>query len=199
MSDKRPLTDEERAPYLAYFQDGIWDILLGIWLLTWGLTMLLNAVYLPALMIVVALPMTWKLKKRITVSRLEPMRYTLEQLNHTRQRTGIAIFSGELVLCLGILLFIALQEKPEAGQWLAPWGWLLFGVILALAIGLVGYLYQAMSWAVYAFLLLTLVVASVWFGLELGWCMMLAGGLVLASGVGILGHFQQNHPPLVFR
>ncbi len=86
MSDKRPLTDEERAPYLAYFHDGIWDILLGIWLLTWGLTILLDAVYLPALIIVVALPMTWKLKQRLTVSRLEPMRYTPEQLNHTRQR-----------------------------------------------------------------------------------------------------------------
>lgn len=195
MSDKRPFTYEDRAPYLAYFEDGIWDILLGIWLLTFALSLLLEAAFLPALVVILSLPLAWQLKQRLTLPRLQTLHYTPEQLGQDQRRTSIVVFWGELLMCLAILLFIALWEKPAAAPWLVAWGWLPFGVMVALSIGLVGYLYRAMNWAIYAFLLLVSVLASPWFGLELSGCIMLAGVLVLISGAGILRHFMQSHPP----
>ena len=42
MSRKVDLREIERKTYLAYFQDGLWDILIGLFLLNFGFDMLLG-------------------------------------------------------------------------------------------------------------------------------------------------------------
>ena len=41
------LKEIQRKVYMTFFQDGLWDIFLGLFILGWGLSILTEAAYLP--------------------------------------------------------------------------------------------------------------------------------------------------------
>jgi hypothetical protein len=88
--------------------------------------------------------------------------------------------------------------RPALAAWLGTFNGLPLGILLALGVGLVGYLYQALNWAVYAFLIMVVTLAAAWLGFTFTGCVLLAGLLILASGVGLLAHFWHQHAPLAF-
>ncbi|MCL4263153.1 MAG: hypothetical protein KJ069_08060 [Anaerolineae bacterium] len=198
MSEKYQFTPPERTPYMAYFEDGLWDIWLGLLLLALGMSYLSAEFSILIIFLALAAPFMWEAKRRITVPRLTPMRYTAAQLAADERRKGILLAAATVVLFAGILLFIAAVYRPTLAAWLGQFNGLPLGILLAVGVGLVGYFYRALNWAVYAFLLMALTFAAAWFGLSFIGCILLAGLLILVSGVGLLAHFWQQHAPLAF-
>ncbi|HRQ37514.1 MAG TPA: hypothetical protein PLD25_06340 [Chloroflexota bacterium] len=198
MSEKHQFSPLERAPYMAYFADGLWDIWLGLFLLALGFGFLSQEFTMLVILLALAVPFMWEAKWRITVPRLAPMRYSAAQFKAEERRKSILLAVATVVLFVGILIFIAATYRPQLAAWLGQFNGLPLGILLSLGVGLVGYLYRALNWAVYAFLLMALTFASAWFGLTFTGCVLLAGVLILVSGAGLLSHFWQEHSPLAF-
>ncbi|NJN55362.1 MAG: hypothetical protein HC804_11755 [Anaerolineae bacterium] len=147
----------------------MWDILLAVFLLVVGLSFLSDQFYILAILLLLAAPFMWEAKKRVTVSRLPSLCYSPAQLAADERRKHIILEVATAVLFVGILLFTAVTTDPHLVAWLWPINGFALGIFLALAAGLVGYLYRALNWAVYAFLLMVLTFASVGFGLSFAW------------------------------
>ncbi|GIK57677.1 MAG: hypothetical protein HND44_07635 [Chloroflexi bacterium] len=198
MSEKHQFSPLERAPYMAYFGDGLWDVWLGLFLLAMGFGFLSKEFTMLVILLALTAPFMWEAKWRITVPRLAPMRYSAAQFMAEERRKGILLTVFSAVLFVGILLFIAASYRPQLAAWFAQFNGYPLGILMSLEVGLVGYLYRALNWAVYAFLLMALTFASAWFGLVFVGCILLAGVLILVSGLGLLLHFWQEHVPLAF-
>ncbi len=198
MSAKYQFSPQERAPYMAYFGDGLWDIWLALLLLAAGMGLLTQEFNLLVILLALAAPFMWEAKRRMTVPRLAPMRYNAAQFAADERRKGILLATATTVLFVGILVFITATYRPDMMAWLGQFNGLPWGILLALAVGLVGYLYRALNWAVYAFMIMALTFASAWFSIPFAMCLVFAGALILLSGIGLLSHFWQEHTPLAF-
>lgn len=198
MSEKQKFTPQERAPYMAYFQDGLWDILLGSLLLVMGLSFLSDEFYVLALLLILVAPFMWEAKQRITVPRLPPMRYSTAQFAKEERRKGVILVAAGFVLMLGILLFTAVNNNPLFASQVWQLDGVPLGILLACGVGLVGYVYRELTWAVYAFLLMALTLASWGFGLSFPGCVLLAGLLIFISGLSLFSRFLHQHPPIAF-
>ena len=51
-----------RKVYMSFFQDGVWDIFLGLFMLGWGLSMLTEATYFPGALFVVLYFAVWEIR-----------------------------------------------------------------------------------------------------------------------------------------
>jgi len=71
---------------------------------------------------------------------------------------------------------------------------LLFGCMLAAAIGLIAYWWCIVRWYVYAGLVLTSAVANQWLGLTFTASFIIPGVIILGCGIVILRGFLRDYP-----
>ncbi len=64
------LKNIERKAYLTYFQDGLWDTIIGIFLLAWGIGILTDTAGLTGIWVIAAYWIIWGFKKRLTQPRI---------------------------------------------------------------------------------------------------------------------------------
>ena len=86
----RPETDPKkikRKVYMSFFQDGLWDIFLGLFLLGWGFTVWFDLPWLPGAIFVGFFWLVLGLKKKITYPRIGHATPT-EQRNRTLKIVG---------------------------------------------------------------------------------------------------------------
>jgi hypothetical protein len=57
------LKEIQRKVYLTFFQDGLWDIFLGLFILAWGLSILTETAYLPGVSFLGIYFAIWGIKK----------------------------------------------------------------------------------------------------------------------------------------
>jgi hypothetical protein len=184
--------DVDRAPYMAYFQYGLWDILLGLWVMLFGLSLVWHKAFLPVLAAVALLSMAWDLKKHLIVPHLPDLTYDDKALAREQKRLQMIIAALLLVLILGMVVYVGGQTVYLLP--LESLGLTLLGLLLALGVGFVGYLYRALNWAVYSFALFAAVWAADVMGLPMGGCQLVVGGVILLSGMALLHTFWRNHP-----
>ena len=74
MSEKVDLKAIERKAYLSYFEDGLWDMVVGLFILCFGIDMATgspsSSFVLPSVMLV-----GWAIKKSITYPRIGYVRF----------------------------------------------------------------------------------------------------------------------------
>jgi len=136
MKSNQDLKNLERKAYRSYFDDGIWDIAWGIWLLGWAVTPFFDflgisrffaysIMFIPALILILC-------KKYITVPRIGMVRF-----NPARRRRKIYIFFvGVAILILTMLLYF-LASTGNLKESLGSYGRLLLPLAEASTIFLI--------------------------------------------------------------
>jgi len=66
----------ERKVYMSFFEDGVWDIFLGLFILGWGLSILTKAAYLPGVSFIGIYFVMWGIKKWLTYPRIGYVRFS---------------------------------------------------------------------------------------------------------------------------
>ena len=177
-----------RRVYMSYFQDGLWDILLGLFLLSWGFTVLFDLSWLPGVAFICLFWLVLGIKRKITYPRTGYSR-PVEQ----RKQMMRLIVAGVVILLFGVLLFF-MAFTGGAPEFLYKYFELIFGVILAVVIALIGFWWSVFRWYGYAGLILVMAVINQWTVLSFSMSFILPGAAVLIYGVYILTRFIRNNP-----
>ena len=182
------IKEVQRKVYMSYFQDGFWDILLGLFLLAWGIGILTDSAALTGGWFIVAYSAMWALKRRITYPRIGMARIPQE-----RKLSAKLAIAGVVVLFMGIIAFL-LVSLGSTPQWLSSYFMFIFGVILAIIVSSIAYWWKINRWYAYAALALVGVAFHQWLDAPLYLCFVVPGTIVILSGLVLLTCFLRKYP-----
>jgi hypothetical protein len=180
----------QRKVYMSYFQDGLWDILLGAFLLGWGLMLTydfvaaIGGIWVGFYFIVLAL------KRWLIYPRAGYIRAAGEQ----RQKLRLLIM-GVVLFMVGLAVFF-LFGMGEPPAWLREYFMFLFGSMMAFVIGVLAYWWQVPRWYLYAVLLFIAFVAQQWTDFPLNLAFAVPGTIIALLGVALLVRFLKKYPRL---
>ena len=183
----------QRKVYLSFFQDGLWDIFLGLFILGWGLAILTELAYLIGAFFIGTYFTVWGVKKWLTYPRIGYVR--LDATGRRRVTTRFTIL-GTVLLSLGIMaaLLWGIGRRP---QWLADYFPLIFNGMLAAIVSFVAYWARVNRFYAYAVLIFLGAVLHLWVGIPWEFGFIGAGGIILLIGVGILVSFLRKYARVV--
>ena len=176
--------------YMSYFQDGLWDVVLGLFLLSWGFTVFLGLGWLPGVSFVVFYTVALALKRKVTYPRIGYSR-PAEQ----RRQISRFLIAGAAIFLLGIMVFLIIIANGMP-QFFRDYFELLFTTMLAIIIGLIGYWWGIIRWYGYAGLVFICAICNQWLGLSFELSFIIPGGLVLLYGIFIFIGFIRNYTAL---
>ena len=178
----------QRKVYLTYFQDGLWDVVLGLFLLGWGFTVWFDLPWLPGTTFVAFFWLALGLKQKITYPRIGYAKLA----EHKKKQVRFVI-AGVIALLLGLMVSLLLV-MGGAPQFMRDYFELLFGSVLAVVIGLIGYWWGITRWYSYAGLVFVLATFNQWLGLSFELSFIIPGGVVLILGLLIFVRFLRKYP-----
>ena len=178
----------ERKAWTSYFQDGLWDIVLGVYMLTPAIRTFTDNAWFTLLFL--AAPVILIMGKRfITVPRIGRVKFG--PARKARQRNILIAFGVSfLILNTVMLLILVVLAPPEA--WIRA---TVLGICLVSILGLVAYLLDVIR--LYAYFAALAAGFVLW---ELSGdpagpiCLAISGGIVLTIGIVLLLRFLHNYP-----
>ena len=177
----------KRKVYISFFQDGLWDIFLGLFLLGWGFAVRFDFLWLPGAIFVGFFWLVLGVKKKITYPRIGHATPT-EQRNRTLK---IAI-AGVIVL-LAVIVLLPIVARGEV-NFLRNYFEFLFGSMIAIVVALIGYWWRIYRWYLYAGMVFLFFVFNQWADLSFSLSFIMPGGLIILCGLGILYRFLRKYP-----
>jgi len=205
MSQELDLKQIEAKAWRSVFQDGLWDIYLGLLLLLMGGGDLLDRLNLPdsgriAIYIglqILAMLVLWTGKRFITLPRMGRVKFGPER--KARQHKVVLILFGSVIL--GMVMWLI--ASAVSNGWAAGLPWMaLFPAIYALNVlavfGLAAYLFQFERLYLIAVLFALPVpvdaLVRAWLGIRLGfWAFAVPALIILAMGVILLMRFLRDY------
>jgi hypothetical protein len=181
-----------RRVYMSFFQDGLWDIFLGLFAVGWGLAILTDGTYLPGVMFIALYFGVWGIKKRLTYPRIGYARFSATS---RRRVTTRFVILGVVVLLVGVMAAVlwGISARP---QWLADYLPLVFNGILAAVVCFVAYWGRVNRFYAYAALIFLGAVFHLWVGIPWEFGFIGAGGIIVLIGLAILVSFLRKYPKM---
>ena len=198
MENDRGLKEIEKKVFSSYFNDGLWDIYGAFILLGFGLTMVTGWDYLMLVFATLAVVLLL-FRIRIVAPRLGRVKFSSERQAKTKKSKLIAIIILTFTALLGMVFFV-LFSTNNMPEWLDVWmkDYFLagFGGMLALLIAAAAYVVGVWRYYVYAALtFIAYVIASILRPNDMESIpIVIAGGILLISGVIILIRFLRKYP-----
>lgn len=208
MSEKLNLKELERKAWRSFFDDGLWDIYLGILLALMGVSAFLDRLELTETaamgiyigLLILAMLGMWAAKRFITVPRLGRVKFGTERQKR-RKKTSLVLFAS---VVFGFILFLVLGgvARGEISREL-PWDVIIptaWALNMLLVFGLMGYFLDFER--MYFIGLVYAIVLPLDFLLkEIGtpnkpFMFFMAGILIITVGVVYLVRFLRNYPAL---
>lgn len=184
-----------RNPYLAYYEDGLWEAYFGLLLLLIGLAEWFEFQTIAAIPILLY-PVLLATKQAITALRLDVNELPATDTMALRKPLIIAV----VLTVLLVLATIVLMAGAEAGflrswldRYLAPIVWLLVIGLFALW----GYRTRTYRLIAYAGLTLAAFALSLWLQVPLSIYALSLGAIIFLSGLAMTVRFVRTHPRLV--
>ncbi len=177
-----------RKVYMSYFQDGLWDILLGVYLLGWGFSMWHELVAVMGGMWVAIYFVVLGLKRILVYPRSGYIK-----LNEARKQQMRMVLLGAVLFLLGFAVMgaFAFNDPPE---WLGEYIMFIFMTMMAVVVLLLGYWWRVTRWYIYAAIMFAGAVAQQWLGIPLELSFFVPGGIFGLYGVWLLIRFLRKYP-----
>jgi len=178
-----------RRTYFSFFQDGLWDIFLGLFILGWGVGILTDMAYLVGGWFVCFYFIIWGLKRWLTYPRIG---YVKLGDREQKIRLGISIVMGVMVL-VGLVFAFAFitDERPK---WLMDYFPLIFSGILSVVVSGISISMGVYRFLVYAMIIFIAGSIHQWSDIEWAYTYIGAGGLIGLIGIIILVRFVRHYP-----
>ena len=185
------LKEIKRKVYMSYFQDGLWDILLGVFLVGWGLIIQFDIAALGGALVMTFYFIILALKKWLTYPRAGYVKIAEER----RQKIKMTLL-GAVIFGLGSLVFL-LFLPGEPPSWLSDYFIILFGCMIALITSLLAYWWSVLWWYSYAVLVVIGAAFHQWLNTPLAPSFIIPGAVIMLSGLLLLIRFLVQHPKLI--
>lgn len=193
MVEDRRFKQLERRTYLRTHQDGLIDIIIGLCVMGFGLSMFSDssAFSILAWMPIVLLP---ALKNRITVPRLGYAQFDRKRTGPMRLMAVLMVL-GLVMLLAGVFVFIGVRNRsPEMTAWLKTYLMVVLAAVAAFVMVLSGWMSGIKRLHAYAALTLMVVAGGDWLGVEPPVFVLVLGALIMVSGLVLLARFLLKYP-----
>ena len=188
MQENIDLKQITKKVYMSYFQDGLWDILLGIYLIGWGISIWQDLVAVMGGMWVAIYFAVLGLKRVVIYPRSGYIK-----LNEARKQQMKMVLLGVVLLLLGFAVFgiFAFNTRPA---WLDDYFMFLLITMMAVVIAVLGYWWRVTRWYVYSLITFAGAVGQQWLNMlpELGF--FIPGGIIVVYGIGLFIGFLRKYP-----
>lgn len=190
MSKDGELKTIQRKVYMSFFQDGVWDIFLGFFIIAWGLSILTEAAFLPGVSFLGIYFSIWGIKRWLSYPRIGYVKFSSTS---RRKITTRFLILGLAVFFLGVLAGIlwGISTRP---QWLADYFPLIFNGMLAAIVCFAAYWARVNRFYLHAVLIFLGAVFHQWLCIEWEFGFIGAGSIILLIGLGILVMFLRKYP-----
>ncbi len=197
MKDRAGLREIEKRVWLRTFEHGLWDIAIGLLLLSFGLSIVTGFYWLSPIWVAIALPSMRDLARRLIVPRIGHATF-----KKRRQRSITRVVGILSVLALaggGMLAFTNLATRDTAPQWMS---WvrshfvIVIGLIWGGALAVAGWAVDLPRLYAYGTLLFAALVAVdlSTTGYHLGHALIGVGGLIALVGIVLFVRFIRRYP-----
>ncbi len=200
MTKEPNLKEIERRAYMSYHQDGLLDIFAGMYILAFGLGIIMDllwesgfGVIMPAILIATALPLWIAAKRKITMPRIGYVNFGVRGANKLT-----AVFIGLMVAGLGaFFVFTLATSQGESRQWLdliVQNGMLIVGFGTLAVCALFGYSMGIKRLYAYGLLALIVLVIGHFMGIFFAYLISALGITVMITGFALLISFVRRYP-----
>ncbi len=177
--------------YQTYYSDGVWDIILGLTLLSFGLGVLINKNFWSLFPIIVALPLV--LKRSISEQRIGTLKF-----KQSERRWLMVFYFGFILIVLGFVLLLGIINPSGVGivSWLTQNLFMFIGLMIAIILGLAGRFIHFNRLIIYG---IWIFICFAFAGriITIGQALTGSGLLITISGMMVLRQFIKNHPKII--
>jgi hypothetical protein len=195
MTEKINLKKIERKAYTSYHQDGLIDIFLGFFILTFGIMMFSDMPWLAAIFSFTSISLYAAAKKIFTVPRIGYVKFVPSKI---KRMWTMAIIALSVLALLGAFAFMETSIENSMPSWvilLAEYFPLVVGAIGAVVFSLVAYGFRIYRLYVYGILTITLfAVPHFLISFPFPYSVVLLGILILFSGAVLMFRFIRKYP-----
>jgi hypothetical protein len=200
MTKQNSLREIEKKAYMSYHQDGLLDIVIGLYALAFGIGIFMGkilefsfAAIMPAILISIVLPIWIQAKKKITMPRIGFVKFGARGSNKL-----FAIFLGLMVAGLGVLFLFTLvtfqNGRPVWIDTIFQYGMIVIGLGSAVIASLFAYTMGLKRLHGYGLLTLALFASGHFLSLPFEYLLLAIGSVIIASGAALLVQFIRRYP-----
>ncbi|UCD08475.1 MAG: hypothetical protein JSU79_08960 [Dehalococcoidales bacterium] len=188
MQENFDLNQVKKKVYLSYFQDGLWDILLGLYLIGWGLSIWQNLVAVMGGMWVVVYFAVLGIKRAVVYPRSGYIK-----LNEARKQQMRMVILGVVLFLMGFAVFgiFAFTTRPA---WLDEYFMFLLISMMAVVIAILGYWWRVTRWYIYGVIVFAGAAAQQWLNMPRELAFFIPGGTIALYGTGLFIRFLRRYP-----
>lgn len=196
MENKHSLQGIEHRSWQRVFEDGIWDIAIGLTLLTFGVSILIDFAPSAAILVAVMIPALRQVKRRLTEPRIGRVRFA----PHRKRQLGRIplLLAGLLVAGLGVFAVLSWGLQNELPSWVQAIRnhfVLVIGAIWSGALSLGGLFLGCRRLHAYAAILFgSLIAVDLTPGFQLGWALIGVGSAIIIAGLVLALRFVRKYP-----
>jgi len=189
----------ERKVYLTYSQDGLMDLVAGLFVLAFGLDLVLY-LNLAAINAALLLMLFWAAKRKITYPRIGFAKFSPERTRMLKKAVLVVQLALLVAMLLGVVAFLGFSGfLPGLRTFFKQYSLLLFGVVLAGLMSLVAVLLDNWRLHIYAALTLSAFAVGRLVDLHPRVFMIPLGAVITISGLAVLIRFLRKYPVPVER
>ncbi|MFQ5865853.1 MAG: hypothetical protein ACE5IW_11550 [bacterium] len=188
MTQKINLKELERKVWTSYFEDGLWDIFIGIWILTMGMRAITDNVWF-SLIALSSVLIGLLGKKFITIPRLGYVKFKPARKAKLDMRYMVVAIAAFISF---MILFIVVSKEFYATKGIRA---ALQGIGLTLMSGLIAHLMHSGRLFIYGLLFAMIMVLWELYGNPVGTILsLITGSAILLIGLVLLTRFLRKYP-----
>jgi len=197
MKGSTGLREIEKRVWLRTFEHGLWDIAIGLLLLSFGLGILTELYWLSAIVVPVGLPTMRDVARRAIVPRIGHATF---RGRRKRSLTRVHVILAALALLgAGMFAFTAIATRDPVPQWMSlvrSHFVIVIGLIWGGALAVAGWAVDLPRLYAYGILLFAALVAVdlSTTGYHLGHALIGVGGLIALVGIVLFVRFVRRYP-----
>lgn len=186
----------ERESYMAYYRDGILDLLVGFALLGMSLFIMIGDASMGALLPLVAILLHPGLKKYVTRPRLGYVKFATHREERLKAKKGQLTILFAVTAIVGVAVLMAYSGNSTWHLWIRSLGAIPVGVVLAASAAALGILYNVRRGLTYALVIVVVFILGHSLRVHISIQLLILGVLLTMIGATLLLHFVKRYPKL---
>ncbi len=193
MEEQQDLKKLEKSLYGKFQEDGIWDLFLGLFFLTFGLLAEFSDTTYIGIVGGVGVPMVMLMKKKITEHRIGYVKFSKKNLKkHSSSYISLILILITLII-VGTMIYLKNYPSNYSVMFFQKYK-ILFFVMLSLLLAAASFMFNIKRFLWYAVMIMLLFLLNSIMQLNKSYILILTGIIIIANGLKHIINFIKKYP-----